>query len=393
MKIAILSDVLISSGGGLHMALTSFSTFKKLNIKDVEISYIVTNKELKKILEKELNIKTLLFDKKKLTNRILTNLNKFNLIKYLNIKFKKKNIFEKFLIENNIDLVFFLSPSSLVLLCQNVNFIYTIWEFQHKLTPFFPEYKSNYVDSKETINEFAIKKAFKIVTANNTDKNNFSKIYNVDLDRLHTLMFPPFISKDEKKISNIELDKFIKNKKFVFYPAQYWSHKNHRYIVDAFKRIEDEFYCIFTGINKGNMNFIKEYILKNKLSEKIKVYDYLHDSEIRYLYKNCYAVLFPSYVGSHSFPLFEGFYFDKPVIYNKDTIDKDLEDKVFLLDINREENLGEILKYIKNNKSLVDKKILLAKEHYKVFFDENNIAKKVADIINDYKKFSEKWSN
>ena len=115
---------------------------------------------------------------------------------------------------------------------------------------FFPEYKSNSIKNKDALNDFAIKKAFKLILGNNTDLNNFSKIYNVNAERLRTLMFPSYLTqiKNENNLDQIdfEFQEKINKKKFLFYPAQFWAHKNHEYIINSFEKIDDKnLYCIY----------------------------------------------------------------------------------------------------------------------------------------------------
>ena len=50
--------------------------------------------------------------------------------------------------------------------------------------------------------------------------------------------------------------KLPSNKKIIFYPAQFWAHKNHKYIIDAAEILKNEnntkFLFVFCGGNKGN---------------------------------------------------------------------------------------------------------------------------------------------
>ena len=49
---------------------------------------------------------------------------------------------------------------------------------------------------------------------------------------------------------------------YVFYPAQFWAHKNHIYLLEGLKSLEDNFGlkvgAIFSGGDKGNLDFIKK---------------------------------------------------------------------------------------------------------------------------------------
>ena len=112
---------------------------------------------------------------------------------------------------------------------------------------------------------------------------------------------------------------------------------------------------------------------------------------ISLLYQKCLAVIFPSYVGSHSFPLFEGFFYEKPVIYNKYSIDENLENKILKLDINKIEDLDKILEYMESNENQIKDIILSGKKHFDDNFSERYILEKISKIIIEYKNFSKKW--
>ena len=95
---------------------------------------------------------------------------------------KIKNILQKILLKNKIDLLVFLTPSDLIFFVENQNFVYTVWEFQHKNYPFLPEYKNIYfdVDVRDKTLKIASEKAFKIFVGTKKSKKDFSKYYSCD---------------------------------------------------------------------------------------------------------------------------------------------------------------------------------------------------------------------
>ena len=117
----------------------------------------------------------------------------------------------------------------------------------------------------------------------------------------------------------------IQINKTLFFPAQFWAHKNHRYILDGFyylqKQNNNEFNCVFTGRDRGNLDFIKKKIKEYDLEKKINIFEYLKDEEIIYLYKNCFSVILPTFVGNSSLPLLEAFYFHCKIIYHSEILD------------------------------------------------------------------------
>ena len=59
----------------------------------------------------------------------------------------------------------------------------------------------------------------------------------------------------------------------------------------------------------GNLKVIKKKIKELNLENYIEIFSYLKNEEIVKLYKNCLGVLFPSFVGAESYPLFRSFFF------------------------------------------------------------------------------------
>ena len=54
---------------------------------------------------------------------------------------------------------------------------------------------------------------------------------------------------------------------------------------------------------------------KFNLTNQITFFEYLNDEDIKSLYTNCKGVVMPSLVGYSSLPLYEAFYFKKPIFY------------------------------------------------------------------------------
>ena len=160
---------------------------------------------------------------------------------------------------------------------------------------------------------YFVKSAKKIIVGTLENKKKFCNYYDVSKNKLDVIKFPPNLCTIKSNISNINnID--IKKNFFLLYPDQYWKHKNHKYIIDTFIKYKKEkflkdLFLICSGHDKGELDKLKKIVKKNKLENKIKFLNYISDEELIYLYKNCFGLVFPSYIGSHSFPLYEGFLF------------------------------------------------------------------------------------
>ena len=376
-NIALIVDIKLDSGGALGMVLSKIDLLKKS--KDIKLSIITTYKSLSNYLLKKYKIDNIFFDKNYIPVRFTNYLNNLGLLKY--------SSFENFLINRKVDEVFFLSPSYLNMYFNNINYIYTVFDLSHleKKLQSLPEHDKHTIFLRNKSYFHAAKNAKKIIVGTLENKKKFCNYYNATKNKVDIIRFPPKLCTIKSNISNINnLD--ITKKFFLLYPAQYWKHKNHKYIIDSFiqfkkKKFLKDFFLICSGHDKGELEKLKKIVKKNNLENKIKFLNYISDEELIYLYKNCFGLVFPSYIGSHSFPLYEGFYFNKPVFYNSSIISEELKKFVYLIDIKKKKSLLEkinvAIKFKEKNKQLIKR----SKKLYKKEFNEINLNKKLLNLF------------
>ncbi len=372
-------DITEKSGGKLHMAISICNYLKK--IKNYNFRFITTFQSSKKILDEKLNLDTILYDKNKFYKRLFNKLKKkFHFLPY-------KFPFEKFLAKEKIDLVFFLDPSPLIRSFENIKNIYTIFDIEHRELKNLPEFYEKNNHSRDYDYNLAGKKSNKIIVGTKNLKKKISEIYKIESSKILDLKFPPPIT----EIKNINISKIEKNIyqavkgiDYLFYPAQFWKHKNHVYIIEAVYELQKvnklDFKIIFTGYDKGNLKNIKNLIHEKNLKDKFIIFDYVKDEELYYLYENCMGVVIPTLVAPHTFPLYEAFYFKKPIIYNSSVIDPELKDKVIGLDVKNTNHLQEIMIKLKNKEFTKD----LIKKNYDYFkktFNENSMVEQLSRIL------------
>ena len=130
---------------------------------------------------------------------------------------------------------------------------------------------------------------------------------------------------------------------------------------------------IFTGSKNKNFKYLNKKVNDFGLSKQISFLKYLKDEEISFLYKNCEALVMPSLVGYSSLPLYEAFYYEKPIFYTKNLLDKSLQKFVNEIDVENPEDLANQIYNFNKNRDIMDNKIKLAKK----FFNENLIDEKI----------------
>ena len=226
------------------------------------------------------------------------------------------------------------------------------------------------------------------------------RYYNCDPRKIEIQPFIPYLihyyqitKKNYKEIfNNLKIEK---SKYVFFYPAQFWPHKNHRYILDGLKILKEkfkvvDFKMIFCGKDKLNKKFIQELVKSNKLEKNITILDFIDIDQVISLYLNSSALIMPTYVGRSSLPLRESFFFKLPVFYTLNLLDKSYSDYVYEIDINNPEDIAnKINKYI--NEGRDQEKLDNAKKFLLKSSNEQLIIDSYKKILNDYKYISSRW--
>lgn len=401
MRVSFLIDTLLKAGGGNTAIASEFNLIKKMLNKNIEVTFLTTSKHNKVYLEQNFSDPIFFFNKNSLINKIYFFLVQSNFFRFLIKRLKIQNLLEKLLIKNNIDLLIFLAPSDLIFFVNNQNFIYTVWEFQHKNYPFFPEYKNIYFDieTRDKTLKIASEKAFKIIVGTDKSKNDFIKYYLCDENKMivRPLKSSMVNSNFNENLNSSFIQKLkdLKINKYLFYPAQYWAHKNHKFIIDAYEKLQKEnknnLHCVLVGSDKGNLNYIRNLINEKKLDNQIHLGEYLSDEEIVYLYKNCYAVIVPTLVGSISFPVIEGFYFQKPVLCSLENLDEEYKKYIFPLNLKNPESLETAINFIKSDKEEIRLKILDAKSFFDKKYDDNKLSEQYVKMIKEFSYYNSMW--
>lgn len=399
MKIGVIFDTYKGGGGGYFQSVCTSKLLNQLKNDKNEILFI----SILSNSERELNengIRTIQFSKHKLA-KLFYILSKSKILSFLFIKFGIENPFSKFLKNYNFDLIFFLGPSTYINYLSNINFVVNLYDLNFKFNNFFPEYNDERVfDQTKELIEKTVDKSFKILVDTERTRNELVKHFGCQSEKVEIYPFSTHIEDLWTKIENnfdikqnLQNLKINNNQEYFFYPAQFWSHKNHVYIIEAIeilkKKKEINFKIIFSGNNKGNLNFIKKMIKQKNLDNYFEIYNYLKDEEILALYKNSLGLIMPTYVARSTLPLYEAFFLKIPVFYSKDILDEKLEKLVFSFDLNNPEDLAILLSDYKNLN--IEEKTARANEYYLSYCSKVNKKNILEKIFNEFFYLLKRW--
>ena len=397
MNVGIIFDSIKTGGGGYNQSLKTLRLINKIKNKELNFVVFTSDKIVQNNLKSE-NIESTFFSETKFQKifRILIS-------QYLPVKFRNKfqNFFNKLLRKNEIDLVFFLGPSKYIDLIEDINFVVNVWDINHKIDNYFPEFSSynNFLFREKTIKK-TTDLSFRIIVDSQRTKNEIIKFYNCIPEKIITMpfhsTFPDIYESNKSKNYREIFEKLeIKKTKYLFfYPAQFWAHKNHIYLLEALSLLKkefDDFHVVLTGSDKGNLKKIKKQIINLSLNEYVKILNFLNDEEIISLYLHSQAIIIPTYVARTTLPLIEALYFKLPIFYSKDILDELYKDYINEFDLKNPEDLcNQLLKFINNNESFYLKSEKGNKFYTTISSTEKN-RDTILKIFQDYLYLKSKW--
>lgn len=124
---------------------------------------------------------------------------------------------------------------------------------------------------------------------------------------------------DEKEVTFAALARqySLKTQQYLLYPANYWMHKNHERLIEAFKSLQKNlpatFRLIFTGADSERQRVLQTQIESCGLSERIIFAGYLTNHELAVLLSYSTGVIFPSLYEGFGLPVIEAMTLGIPV--------------------------------------------------------------------------------
>ncbi len=394
LNIAVIFDQEVESGGGFQQGLNAAILASRIDPKLANVYFFHTKRKLKKtLLENGISSKLIdisLFEKIYLFIKTTT---KYRIFYELTKPFFDFKFFESFFKQNNIDLLYFISPSRFALDLDELNFIYTVWDLCHRDNLEFPESKiKGEFENRELRLSFSLKKAISIIVESNYGKSNLENKYNIEKNRIKVIPFEPLKEiKENKFLASSDLNinaKYRIQNKFIFYPAQFWPHKNHIYILKSIYILEKKYQiiidCIFSGRDKGNKKNIINYAKKLGISKRIIFTGFIPNEELAYIYKMSLALVMPTFFGPTNIPPIEAFKIGTPVIYPDLVGLKDqIQDAGVLVDLYDPESLSTSIKKLIENKDFRDNLINKGFQMSKKLENVNRI-KTLNEILKNY---------
>jgi glycosyltransferase involved in cell wall biosynthesis len=305
---------------------------------------------------------------------------------------KRLNAFCK---KYSIELVWFMTQ---VFEPVDIPYIYTVFDIEHRIHPFFPEVGKCSIWHNRDLNfSMVIPRAAYIICGTEVGKTQISSFYHPDIDRIKVIPFPvpDFVGCDV--FCNLEiLNKHSIDREYLFYPAQFWPHKNHICLLKTLKLLVVErsldLLFVFTGSDKGNLSFVRQEAIELGIADRVRFVGFISQDELVVLYKNAFALLYASFFGPDNLPPLEAFALGCPVIAaNVEGASEQMGDAALLVNPCDEHEFADAVVMLKNDPELRDMLIIKGIKRAASWTAVNYVAE-VFKLFDDFSMYRRCWS-
>lgn len=239
------------------------------------------------------------------------------------IALELKSPFERALIRDGIDVVHFTSTSKRHLLLHQLPFIITIFDGCHRDAPEFPEVRTfGEFERREILFRLASTKAVAVIVNASELIDDLCRRYAMERERAICIPFSPstYVSRsapDAAADADV-LAKYRLEPGYLFYPAQFWPHKNHITLLAALALLRERGITerlVLCGSNRSGRDKIDLAISTHGLSDQISIIGFVESAELGALYRGASALVMPTYFGPTNLPPLEAWAVGTPVIY------------------------------------------------------------------------------
>ena len=193
-----------------------------------------------------------------------------------------------------------------------VNALATIHDLMHRYESRFPEVSSwGKYARRELHYRKLCKWASALLVDSQVGKQQVIDSFNTPAERIFVL---PFVAPDyiyaQQRTNTAFNDKYKLPKKFIFYPAQFWEHKNHARLIQALASLAKDIpdlALVLIGSRKNNYSAVRHLVDKLEIAHRVHFLDYIPNDDIASLYHRARAMIMPTFFGPTNIPPLEAF--------------------------------------------------------------------------------------
>jgi glycosyltransferase involved in cell wall biosynthesis len=230
-----------------------------------------------------------------------------------------RTFLERSVAERGVELIWFASHH--VEECGQP-FVCTIWDLAHLTTPWFPEIGADGEwERRQRYFARVLPRAACVIVPNAALTPVLASAFAVGPERVLELPFPtpefalapPPPDRDEALLRAHGIEG-----PYLFYPAQFWPHKNHAGALQALARVnarrDRPLELVLVGADKGGLEHVRELARGLGVDRWTRFLGFVTRDELVALYRRAHGLLYVSFLGPANLPPLEALALGCPVV-------------------------------------------------------------------------------
>lgn len=296
-----------------------------------------------------------------------------------------------------IDLMWFMTHNFELL---DIPFICTVLDLEHRVHPFFPEVSvtGSTWENREQLFSTMIPRAAYVISGTEAGRQQIIDFYRPDPARVKVVPFPVSafaLEQGAEAASTLAAD--AGERPYLFYPAQFWPHKNHIVLLHALKLLRErhglDLELVCCGSDKGNMAFVQETARELEVAEQLRVLGFVARERLYELYRHAFALVYPSIFGPDNLPPLEAFAIGCPVVAARVAgAEEQLGDAALLVDPLSEEEIAQAVLRLHDEKGVRQALVLKGRERVQRLASRD-YAHDVIRLCDEFARYRRCWSS
>ena len=215
--------------------------------------------------------------------------------------------------------------------------------------------------------------ATKVQCISRTGMERLMEHYQVPRQKLFYTYLPIHIRLDQVLDNSSAAAEFASTRPFFFYPANLWLHKNHEVLLLSFARYlheagEAAWDLVLTFQEDDRADYLRSIAETLGISDHVHFAGFVTEPELRRLWQNAGALVFPSLHEGFGIPLLEAMHYGVPIISGDAFSLKEVAgDACRLVDARKPASLTAALLEVSKNNELRAELIKRGRERLKLF--------------------------
>jgi glycosyltransferase involved in cell wall biosynthesis len=311
-------------------------------------------------------------------------------------EFNESSPLEKAVLKHRIDLLWFISIWTEKV---SIPYIATVWDLAHRGHPCFPEVSVTgwRWGARERHYRELLPRAACVITGTEAGKKEIIQFYQLPEHLVQVVPFPtPQFALSPPAAGAQGAGTATLPDNYLFYPAQFWPHKNHVGLLLALKTVREKYgldlNLVLTGTDKGNLGYVQEKAKELGLADRVTFFGFVETGFLRELYRNAFALVYPTFFGPDNLPPLEAFALGCPVIAsNVSGAEEQMGSAALLFDPKDSEGMACRIKELHDSPTKREGLIKLGRERA-LSWTAADYVKQVFGIIDDFEPIRRCWS-